>query len=127
MSYQGYHLKVDGVIFPNSLIAFGTFSITPDQSQDLDSYRDSIGKLKRNVLPHKPSKIEFTTKLMHESEKQLFKDIMKNRDEYQLEYWDSGYRTGTFYSPDFKFETYDIDKVSGATRYKPIRVAMIEY
>lgn len=127
MSYQGYLLKVDGVVFPNNLISHGSFVITPDQSQDLDSYRDQIGKLKRNVLPHKPTKIEFTTKMMHENEKQLFKEIMKNRDEYQLEYLDGEYKTGTFYSPPFEFKVYDINEVTGDIRYMPFRVAMVEY
>ena len=87
MPYQGYLLKVDGVIFPNSLIAFGTFSITPNQRQDLNSYRDSTGYLHRNVLPHKITKIEFTTKVLHSNDKMKLQSILKNREEYQLEYW----------------------------------------
>lgn len=127
MSYQGYLLKVDGIIFPNSLIAFGTFSITPNQRQDLDSYRDSTGYLHRNILPHMPSKIEFTTKVLHDADRATLENILKTRDEFTLEYWDTEYKTGTFYSPDIKYEIYDIDKVSGSIRYKPVRIAMIEY
>jgi hypothetical protein len=127
MSYQGYLLKVDGVIFPNSLIAFGSFFITPNQRQDQDSYRDSTGYLHRNILPHKVTKIEFNTKLLHESDKAELENILRGRDEYNLEYWNSGYQTGTFYSPDLKFDVYDIDKVSKDIRYKPVRIAMIEY
>lgn len=127
MSYQGYLLKVNGVIFPNNLIAFGSFSITPNQRQDQDSYRDSTGYLHRNILPHKVTKIEFNTKLLHESDKAELETILQGRDEYALEYWNSGYQTGTFYSPDLKFDMYDIDKVSGDIRYKPVRIAMIEY
>lgn len=127
MSYQGYLLRVDGIIFPNSLIAFGTFSITPNQRQDLDSYRDSTGYLHRNILPHMPSKIEFTTKVLHDADRVVLENILKNRDEFTLEYWDTEYKTGIFYSPDIKYEIYDIDKVSGDIRYKPVRIAMIEY
>lgn len=127
MPYQGYLLKVDGVIFPNSLIAFGTFSIMPNQRQDLNSYRDSTGYLHRNVLPHKITKIEFTTKVLHSDDKIMLQGILKNREEYQLEYWNDEYQTGTFYSPDIKYEIYDIDKISGDIRYKPVRIAMIEY
>lgn len=127
MSYQGYLLKVNGVIFPNNLIAFGSFSITPNQRQDQDSYRDSTGYLHRNILPHKVTKIEFNTKLLHESDKADLETILQGRDEYVLEYWNSGYQTGTFYSPDLKFDMYDIDKMSGDIRYKPVRIAMIEY
>ena len=127
MSYQGYLLKVNGVIFPNKLIAFGTFSITPRQRQDKDSYRDSTGYLHRNILPHKVTKIEFNTKLLHESDKVELENILRNRDEYTLEYLDGGYQTGTFYSPDLKFDVYDIDEISGDIRYKPVRIAMIEY
>ncbi len=127
MSYQGYLLKVDGVVFPNSLIAFGSFSIIPNQRQDLDSYRDSTGLLHRNILPHMPSKIEFTTKILHDADRAIMENILKNRDEFALEYWDTEYKTGTFYSPDIKYEFYDIDKASGDIRYKPVRIAMIEY
>ena len=127
MPYQGYLLKVDGVIFPNSLIAFGTFSIIPNQRQDLNSYRDSTGYLHRNVLPHKITKIEFTTKVLHNNDKMKLQSILKNREEYQLEYWNDEYQTGTFYSPDIKYEIYDLDKISGDIRYKPVRIAMIEY
>lgn len=127
MAYQGYLLKVDGIIFPNSLISHAGFSITPDQRQDLDSYRDSTGLLHRNILPHKPCKIEFTTKVLHETDRENLKNILQNRDKFTLEYWDAEYRTGTFYSPDIKYEIYDIDKVSGDIRYKPVRIAMIEY
>ena len=127
MSYQRYLLKVDGIIFPNSLISSGSFSITPNQRQDLDSYRDSTGYLHRHILPHMPSKIEFNTKLLHESDKATLEALLQKRDEFMLEYWNSGYQTGTFYSPDVKFEIYDIDKVSGDIRYKPVRIAMIEY
>lgn len=125
--YMGYLLKVDGVIFPNDLILFGSFSITPNQRQDLDSYRDSIGYLHRNILPHKPSKIEFTTKILHDADRAALENILKNRDEYSLEYWDKEYKSGKFYTPDIKYEIYDIDKASGAIRYKPVRIAMIEY
>jgi hypothetical protein len=127
MPYQGYLLKVNGVIFPNNLILFGTFSIIPSQRQDQDSYRDSTGYLHRNILPHKVTKIEFNTKLLHESDKAELENILQRRDEYALEYWNSGYQTGTFYSPDLKFDVYDIDKGSGDIRYKPVRIAMIEY
>ena len=127
MPYQGYLLKVNGVIFPNNLIAFGSFSITPKQRQDQDSYRDSTGYLHRNILPHKVTKIEFNTKLLHESDKAELETILQGRDEYALEYWNSGYQIGTFYSPDLKFDMYDIDEISGDIRYKPVRIAMIEY
>ena len=125
--HMGYLLKVDGVIFPNDLILFGSFSITPNQRQDLDSYRDSTGYLHRNILPHKPSKIEFTTKILHDADRAALENILKNRDEYTLEYWDKEYKSGKFYTPDIKYEIYDIDKASGAIRYKPVRIAMIEY
>jgi len=127
MSYQGYLLKVNGVIFPNDLISHGSFSVAPNQRQDLDSYRDSTGYLHRNILPHKVTKIEFTTKLLHEVDKMALESHLQNRDEFTLEYWNNGYQTGTFYCPDPKFEVYDIDKVSKDIRYRPVRIAMIEY
>ncbi|WP_313074713.1 DUF6711 family protein [Lacrimispora sp.] len=127
MSYQGYLLKVDGVVFPNNFISSGSFSISPNQRQDLDSYRDSTGYLHRNIVPHKITKIEFNTKLLHEADKVALESLLANRDKFTLEYWNNGYQTGTFYSTDPKYEIYDVDSVSGDIRYKPVRLAMIEY
>lgn len=128
--FEGYLLKKDGVLFPPRFIALGSYSATPNQRQDLDSYRDSTGELYRNILPHKVTKIEFTTPPLHLKDKEELTHLLKNRDQFQLEFWDDeedAYRTGTFYCPDIKFEIYRTDPRKKDIWYLPIRIAMIEY
>ena len=55
-SYSGgdYHFeKLDQYIEASS------YNVTPDQMQDLDSYVNANGKLKRTTMPYSRSKIEF--------------------------------------------------------------------
>ncbi|MBE5877703.1 MAG: hypothetical protein E7290_12550 [Lachnospiraceae bacterium] len=61
MSFAGYLVKIGNKEFPTEQIAESSYYATPSQRQDLDSYRDNIGILHRDVVDHKPSKVEFKT------------------------------------------------------------------
>ena len=60
-AFEGWILKINGEIFPNCLIALESYDCTPDQIMDLDPYRDGMGELHRNALPHTATSIEFST------------------------------------------------------------------
>lgn len=47
----------------------GALAITPDQIQDLDSYRSGNGILKRNILPNKVPSIEWSTPYLRYEDK----------------------------------------------------------
>lgn len=130
MAFAGYLLKINGTVFPNNLISQGGYKVTPNQRQDLDPYRDVVGLLHRNVLPHTPTKIELSTKFLHLEDKTLINQLLAGRDRMRIEYWNdetNRYETGTFYSPDTTYTYYKVDEELRDIMYEPIRIAFIEY
>lgn len=128
MQFDGYLVKINGEIFPNAYIQFGSYNATPNQFQDMDSYRDAEGILHRNVLAHKSTKIEFSTKYLHLADKVSIQQFLKARVRITVEYWndeDSEYQTGDFYIPDITYTIYRITE--NDIMYNPIRIALIEY
>ena len=61
MAFAGYLVKIGNTTFPTEHMAESSYYATPCQRQDLDSYRDNLGVLHRDVVDHKPSKVEFKT------------------------------------------------------------------
>lgn len=111
-SYNGYLLKIGGRTIPNKYIQYDSYTIQPNQRQDLDPYRDLDGVLHRNVVRNMPSVIKFNTKPMFEEDMQAFMGIINggfsNRDERKgsIQYYDFetfSYKTGDFYmaQPEF--------------------------
>ena len=49
--FEGWLLKINGVIFPTKYIRAETYTITPDQETDLDDYTDNDGVFHRNFNP----------------------------------------------------------------------------
>ena len=128
MAFLGYLLKINGVIFPNKFIAVETYQITPNQKTDEDSYVDGNGKLHRTVLAHERSKMEFSTPQIRESENVSLQSYFPNTVSMSAEYWNPrkhAYESGTFYTPDIVFDIFTITTTD--VRYKPIRLALIEY
>lgn len=129
--FEGWRLKVNGVIFPSKYIHAGSYKITPDQETDIDDYTDANGILHRNVLPAKATKIEFNIKPIRLSDLAIIKKILPNaRTEVQIEYWNDWkmcYQSGKAYIPDISFEPYmDYPDIKDVL-YNPTRIAFIEY
>ena len=57
--YLGYLIKVGSDIIPNEYFVFDTYACTPDQRQDVDSYRDLNQNLHRNVADNYKSIVSF--------------------------------------------------------------------
>lgn len=130
--FEGWRIKINGVIFPSKYIHAGSYKITPDQETDIDDYTDNNGIFHRNVLPATATKIEFNIKPMHLSEWIKIKEILPpKRVEFQIEYWNDyevKYQSGTAYMPDISIEPYeDYPKNENDILYNPIRIAFIEY
>lgn len=137
MGYQGYLIKFNktGYIFPLGLISAGTYKITPNQRQDLDSYRDMDGVLNRNVLEHTASKIEWEIKPMLTNLQVA--EVCKNlKASYENEaerkvsvtYYNpekDDYDSGTFYMPDASYVPYFAS--NSIIKYNSTRYALIEY
>lgn len=131
--YQGYLIKVNGKIFPNSLLRASTYTITPDQQTDLDDYTDNDGVFHRNPLPHTSTKIEFNLPTMHEWRMEIVRSLLpfsapSEKNVVEVEYFNpatAGYQTMTAYIPDISYSLY---LASGADiMYNEVRIALIEY
>lgn len=127
--YKGYLLRNTSVgIIPNSFLKANGYSCTPNQQTDRNTYTDEDGVLRRDILSHVASKIEFNTPPLHLNDKIAFQKYFPNRTSIELEYWNdetNDYETGTFYVPSITFEYYSITDKD--IFYNPIRVAFIEY
>ncbi len=89
-----------------NLIKYGTFKITPNARQDLDSYRDADGVLHRTALSHTATIVEFDLIMLKESKmRPLVDSIVSNYINYnerdaQCTYFDpetGTTKTGHFY------------------------------
>lgn len=136
-SYSGgnySYKKIDGYIGAENI------TITPDQIQDLDSYRNANGKLKRNALKHRVTKIDINTAFMNEEKMERLLGIINTgtklddgeckESERKLRIrfynsWKCDYATAFCYVPDVEFQYYST--AGGNLRHQPIRIAFIEY
>lgn len=129
--FEGWMIKINGNIFPNSLIRMETYKITPDQETDLDDYTDNNGRFHRNVLPAKATKIEFETKIIRMRDaKQIFQIIPENDDEVTVEYWNPRkfiYQSGDSYVPDIQYTIRRVIESENDIEFGQIRIAFIEY
>lgn len=131
--YQGYLIKVNGKIFPNSMIRADTYTITPDQIVDLDSYTDNDGELHRNPLSHTSTKIEFNTPTMYEYQIGIVRSILPLSNPHEksvvdVEYYNPSsmeYQNMKAYVPDISYSLYYADSVD--VIYNETRLAFIEY
>lgn len=127
--FLGHLLKIGNNIIPNRYLQ--SYSATPNQVQDTDSYQDVEGNLHREILPHTRTKIEFTTPYLWLEDKITLQSFFPNRmeqHEITVEYWDdetNAYKTGKFYTPDIQYKVYRIRGKS--IQYHPLRIALIEY
>lgn len=129
--FEGWFLKVNGVVFPSKYIHAGTYKITPDQETDQDDYTDGNGIFHRNILPAKATKIEFNIKPVRLADISQIKTIIpENANELIIEYWNPKkmiYQSGKAYMPDISYEPYMVYPEINDILYNPIRVAFIEY
>lgn len=128
MAFSGYLLKVGSIKIPMRFISVKSYKSTPNRQQDLDSYRDADGKLKRNILPHKVTTIEFSTPYLHLADKIALQAILPSRTKLTVTYWNdetNAYATGDFYIPDVEYSIYRVD--GNDIIYMPITYEFIEY
>lgn len=135
-SYSGgnYNFeKLDEYIEQSSL------QITPDQMQDLDSYVNANGKLKRNTMPYSRSKIEGNIKAWKDDS--IIEKVMKMleratkvpdgisaENKVRIRFYNPKKRDYSYawaYFPDIAYNVYGTYK--GAPMYTPTRIAFITY
>ena len=127
MAYNGFLIKV-GTNIIDRYIAHGSYKSIPNRMMDLDSYRDGDGVLRRKILPHTATTIEFLTPCLHLSDKIALQSLLPSRVKLTLKYWNdetNTYSTGDFYIPDVTYEIYS--KTDSDIIYKPINYQFIQY
>lgn len=113
-------------------------SITPGIIQDLDSYRNANGLLKRKVLPYRAVTIQITTPFMRESKMDRFMEAIEKgtkqkgcsvkERKVRIRYYDTfdrTYKTAFCYIPNTTFTLYSTSK--GYAEYNPTTIEWIGY
>lgn len=130
MTGQGYVLKVNGNIFPNTLLAPGGYSNIPDRRLDKNSYTDARGVTRRNILPVKRTTVKIRTKDdLTQGQKLIVQSFFPNRDKVVCEVWNderNAYQTITAYVPDVEYTIKHIDR-DGKFYYNAIEFELIDY
>lgn len=116
----------------------GNYSITPNQMQDLDSYVNGNGFLKRKVLDHSRTKIEWNTPYLTYEDKCKLILAITNGFKYgigvakerkiRIRYYNDltdAYEARNFYISDITFQVGGL--YHGAPLYLPVRLAAVEY
>lgn len=130
MTGKGYVLKVNGTVFPNSLLAPGGYSNTPNRRQDKNSYTDGRGTTHRNILPVKRTTVKIKTiDNLTNGQKIIVQAFFPNRDLVTAEVWNdeiNNYQTIKSYIPDIEYTIDHIDK-KGNFYYNAIEFELIDY
>lgn len=124
----------------DSLIGADNLQSTPNQMQDIDSFVNANGFLKRTLMPHSRTKIEGNTPNFSYEKKNKLISILNDgfslddgecsepERKLRIRYyndWKDVYSYAFCYVSDITFQyagTYE-----GKPRYLPIRLAFIEY
>jgi hypothetical protein len=135
MAFSGYLLKAGGFEIPTSFIAIGTYKVTPNQRLETSAERNTDGMLIRSTVAHTPTKIEFQTIRMYNSQVNAFMTYLSNAytdvlaKKLSLNYYVpdlDAYQTGEFYVPDINFTIFRVVS-SSVLQYEQTRIAFIEY
>jgi len=137
MAFPEYFIKVGDYVIPWRYIQAETYKVTPDQRQDMNSYRNAKGKLIRTVLPNKPTSISFTTpdNMSYADKCTLMNNIQANwtvaaERKCTVTYYDDmsdSMLTADMYMPDISFEYKTVDVAKSNIVYKAFTLEFIGY
>lgn len=127
MSYQGYRIKIGGMIFPNTYMQKGSWSCIRERKV-LDKYEDAAGVTHIEYYPDKKVSISFKLK-EHDSQEHLtIADYFINKDNVEIEYWsddDEKYYTAECYIDDITWKHTGVaEKV---INYESVDVIITQY
>lgn len=122
-------------IFPNRFIEFDTYSSNPKQREEIKAYRDdNTRELYRVTAEGKKSKITFTVRPLHLSEKMALQNFFYDHEtdhvqrKVWIEYWNddgNNYAEGYFYRPNMEFAINHVGEDD--IKYKELKMELIEY
>lgn len=103
--YQGYRLKINGVVFPNSYIQKGTYSCLR-KKRVIDNWTDGNLIEYELTAPTRKAVISFQLREHNSSEHSLMMPFFQEDDYISIEYYsdrEDAYFTGTFRMSDMVF------------------------
>lgn len=137
MAFNGTLLKVGGRTVPLKYILLDTYQATPNQRQDINSYRDLKQDLHRTVAENYKSVVKFRTRSLNEEK---MRDLMDNyitagfsdvkERKAPLEFYDpetGGYYSGNYYLVQPSFKIRKVDPEKNDIRYEPMDLEFIQY
>lgn len=129
-AFEGYLIKVNGTVFPNSLLAPEGYSCTPNIRTDKDSYTDGKGTTHRHILPVQRSTLNIKTiDGLTQGQLQIVQAFFIPRDKIALTYWNNeknAYKTTDVYVPDVKYTVKFLDKKQ-QPHYSALELEFIAY
>ncbi len=97
-TYQGYNLKINGIVIPNSMIVPGSYTHVAEKRIRSDrTDANGIHRFKYHKTPR--NKIAFTIKEGTKEEYDTVRPALENKNNVPVKFWsedDNDYMTGTF-------------------------------
>lgn len=127
MAYEGYRIKINGVIIRNDMIAKGSYAFRRG-CRVLASYYDATGRLHEEKSPHKSAVINFTIRERSAEEHKAVMAAFEVRDEVTVVYWDdeaSAYQTAVCKINDLNIA--HLSTYGGNIQYAGMPVTIEEY
>lgn len=125
--YNGYYLKVQGLIMNNPAPLREGFKVYPRLIQTADSGRVASGKLVLKVLEHTPAKVEVEFPVMTPEQFRAYYTAINSSMFLSVEFYDQAndnYTTRTMYHSDI---IYTPVKWGGQEMIKMDKISFIEH
>lgn len=126
MAYEGYRVKVNNIIIPDSMIAKGSYSFQ-STSRVIDSYYDATGALHEEKSPHTRAVIKFSIREHSSDEHSNIMAAFLLRENVPVVYWDDA--TSTYTNAVCKIGDLNIAHLNtiGGINYANMPVIIEEY
>jgi len=116
--YAGYRIQINGKVFPDRMIARGSFHSTPAVKRKISEFYDANGGKHEKYYPKVGVEISFRIKKRSFEEQEEIAKFFSDEKVFDLVYWDDStmsYKTGDFKLNDISYQ-HD-RKYKGLPRY----------
>lgn len=126
MAFQGYLLKINGIVLPNRYINMETYSSKPIIRRVLNSYYSQDGVFHENYSSHTTSVISFSTSTLKKAAVEAFLSYFPAKSGLTIEFWNQEtatyYTSTTFNVDDLEFRHYKVR--ANDIIYQPISIVL---
>lgn len=106
-AYDGYRIQINGEVFPNNMIAAGSYKVTPSVKRVASEIQDANGKKHIKYYPRTGAEIEFKIRKRSIEKQEEIAHFFASDENYDLVYWDDRemkYKTGDFELEDIEIQ-----------------------